>query len=249
MFGSYKPLHEVGGRPLISRVIDEVRKISQEVIVSVRDEKQRRGIEEVVEVDFIVDEDLPCPGPVRGILTSVQRLPAMVIPADLPWVEGRALLELQERCLHFSRSFDVCGFTWARRSSRELESAILILNSREPLNLVRRACGIKRTRVTDIHRAAEGHVLIGAGLLGEAWRLADLDLPTGSPPRGGEWEPEVLIYLKGAVGHPYRSLINYLESSDVEGAIHSLRVEMGIYEEVSTIEAHIRRDLDLLMSE
>ena len=245
-FGSYKPLYMIGGKPLIGRVVEGAKEISPRVVVSVRNEEQRRKLEGIVDAEFVIDEDLPCFGPVRGILSSAKLLPTLILPADLPWLNGEVAMEFHRRCLEASKGFDVCGLAWMRGPSRDLESTVMIVNSHEPLELVRRACGMKRTRVTDVHRAAGTQVIIGAGMIADAWRLSDMDLPDTEPPSERDWDPEILIYMKEAMRHPYRHLVEALESSDPGEAIRYLETELGIYREIPTLRTHVMRDLKAL---
>ncbi|MCE4623673.1 MAG: nucleotidyltransferase family protein [Caldisphaeraceae archaeon] len=96
-FGDDKLSYMLDGKPLISRVIDESRKVSDNVYISTTDYEFER-LEQIIkekEVGVIFDDpSLGCEGPLRGIATSIGKIEAeyyLFLPGDVPWIREESL--------------------------------------------------------------------------------------------------------------------------------------------------------------
>ncbi len=244
-FGSNKLIYKVEGEEIIKRVAKAVREITDNAVLSVRNGSMGKFLSGLTGLDYIVDSKLPCSGPIRGVLSTVKEENTLIIPADLPWIDGRVLSSFIELCTEFGRS-QICGLLWSSKDSRILDSMTALIGSIEHLNYVRRSCSLKKTRVTDLHRAADSLLLISAGLLPEPWRMLDVDTPEDLSRIEGEWLKEVLMIRQMVFNSPYRRGIEMLEAGNLKKAKEMFKLELSIYSGIDNLEAHIAKDMSLI---
>jgi molybdenum cofactor guanylyltransferase len=95
--GRDKRFVEVGGQPLIRRVVDAVATVADEVLVVTRpDDSSLDGMEGV----RVVHDRRPDAGPVGGMESAAQEAPGpivLVVAADMPWLATPLLVELVAR--------------------------------------------------------------------------------------------------------------------------------------------------------
>ncbi|MDK2372141.1 MAG: nucleotidyltransferase family protein [Candidatus Korarchaeota archaeon] len=239
-FGRDKLTYKIDGKEIIVMVAEAAREITEKVILSVRSDEDGERLSKLTGLDYRVDEPLPCTGPIRGVLSSVKEEYTLLLPADLPWVDGDVLKSFLGICR--SSSVHICGLLWSAKG-RYLDPMIAHIRSLEPLIHVRRACPLKNVRVTDIHRAASSLLMISAGLLDDPWRLLDVDRPEDLTRREGKWEKELLYIAPRTLGDPYRRAIEELERGSLSRAREMFNLELLVFQDVENIRDHVSRDL------
>ncbi len=239
-FGRDKLTYKVNGREMLVRVAEAARTVAEKVVLSVRSEENGERLSKLTGLDYRVDEPLPCTGPIRGVLSSVREEYTLLLPADLPWVNGDVLKSFLEVCKE--SPVQICGLLWSA-SGRYLDPMIAHIRSLELLTYVRRACHLKNVRVTDVHRAASSLLMISAGLLDEPWRLLDVDRPEDLARREEKWERELLYIAPRTLGDPYRRAIEELERGSLSGAREMFNLELSIFWDVENIRDHVSKDL------
>ncbi len=241
-FGRDKLTYKVKGKEIVVRVTEAALAVAKRVVLSVRSGEDGERLSELTGLDYRIDESLPCEGPVRGVLSSVRREETLLLPADLPWIDGITLRSFLGVCKGSSNQ--ICGLLWsASASGRYLEPLIALIKSLDPLHYVRRACYLKSVRVTDVHRAASSILMVSAGLLTDPWRLLDVDRPEDLMRREGKWEKELLQVIPRALGDPYRRAIDGLERGSLTRAREMFNLETVMFQDVENIRAHVLKDL------
>lgn len=238
-FGSNKLLHKVNGKEMIRRVVEAASQVGRRVVLSVRNEGQGEILSKLTGINYIVD--LNCSGPMGAVISAVPRYGrTLILPGDLPWVDAEVLNEFMELAYKISDS-EIHGIIWP--SSKVLDSVIVLLNSYEPVLYLKKACSLKKTRMTDLHRASRSLTLMSPGLLKEGWRLTDTDrleeLKQGLTPQQGKW----FTIRQEALGCPYRSAIDYLSKGDLRRAVENFELELAMYKDIENLRAHIARDI------
>ncbi len=244
-FGSNKLLYKVEGEEIIRRVAKAAIELADEIVLSVRNDSMGELLSKLTGLPYIVDKELPCSGPAKGILSAVKEGNTLIIPADLPWVNGEALSSFVKSCTEFGRA-QVCGLIWSSKDGRILDSMTALIDSIDPLDYVRRSCFLKKTRITDLHRAAESLLLISAGILPEPWRMLDVDRPEDLFRNKGKWLEEVIMIRQLAFNNPYRIYIEMLEIGNLRRAKEMIELELSIYRGIDNLEAHLIRDLNYI---
>ncbi len=239
-FGRDKLTYKVNGREMLVRVAEAALAVAEKVILSVRSEEDGERLSKLTGLDYRIDEQLPCTGPIRGALSSVKEEYTLLLPADLPWVNGDVLKSFLGMC--GDSSVQICGLLWSTQG-RYLDPMIAHIHSLEPLIHVKKACPLKNMRVTDIHRAASSLLMISAGLLDEPWRLLDVDRPEDLVRREGKWEKGLLYIAPRTLGNPYRRAIEELETGSLNGAREMFNLELSIFWDVENIRDHVNKDL------
>ncbi len=244
-FGSNKLLYKIEGEEIIRRVAKAVSGVADDIVLSVRNESMGQLLSKLTGLSYIVDSELPCSGPIRGVLSTVNEGNTLIIPADLPWIDGGTLSSFIDLCIEFGSS-QICGLIWSSRDSRILDSMTALINSVECLNYVRKSCLLKKTRVTDLHRAAESLLLISAGLLPEPWRMLDVDTPEDLSRIEGEWLKEVIAMRQVVLNNPYRRGIEMLEAGNLRKAREMFKLELSIYDSIENLKAHVTKDMKFI---
>ncbi len=124
-----------------------------------------------------------------------------------------------------------------------MDSVIVLLDSYEPVLYLKMACSLKKTRMTDLHRASRSLTLLSPGLLKEGWRLSDVDRLEELKQEPTLHQGEYMIIRQEALGCPYRSAINYLSKDDVRRAVKNFELELAMYKDIENLRAHITRDI------
>ncbi|MEM3398239.1 MAG: NTP transferase domain-containing protein [Nitrososphaerota archaeon] len=154
-FGEDKYLWRIQDKPLISIPANAARSISDKILLLVRSyERASQLLEELrINVDgFILDDpSINCSGPLRGMLTALFTVEAdeyLIIPGDMPWIDGRSLKCFVDICR--SSNVDCGSIIWGNGS---LSSTIQYFtkNARRNLGIVRELRGIYG-RATDTFR-------------------------------------------------------------------------------------------------
>jgi molybdopterin-guanine dinucleotide biosynthesis protein A len=107
-FGANKLLRHIDGRPVVGRVMDALRGVTDRLYVSVTDEAPLEQIREAAGCDVKVIQDLPgvgCVGPALGISSSLISVKAdhyLIVPGDIPWLDT----ETTKRFVRFSLDSD-----------------------------------------------------------------------------------------------------------------------------------------------
>lgn len=102
-FGSDKLRFPVDGRSMLAHVVEVMREVAEEVVVSVRDPRTPGRLEKSLpsRVRWVPDRtDLAGAGPGAGMLTALVGADSrelLFLPGDMPWVEAEALRELLRR--------------------------------------------------------------------------------------------------------------------------------------------------------
>ena len=233
-FGSDKLMYEIEGSPIIERVVKSAATVAEEVLVITNTDERAEKLSKILEVDVLADGDVPCKGPVRGILTAGYRGPTLVLPADLPWVNGRVLHELVW-------AFDSLGSADVHGVYKEgnLEPLIMLITSEKTFKVVEEACFLKGGRASDFHRAADSLLLLNLRSLAEGWRLMDADRPEDLKPK--PWVKGSLEFkFRRLNSHYLRGLKELREGNFLEAA--------GLYElealtwDLGNVRAHCLKD-------
>lgn len=243
-FGSDKLLYRVEGKEIIKRVVEAARLLAEDVVLSVRNEETGEKLSKLTGASFEVEEDFPCSGPVRGLLTSFRGGDTLLLPADLPWIDSSALASFIDLCGELG-THQVCGLLWSAQG-RNLDTLISLIRSDEPLSYVKRACFLKKTRISDVHRASSELLMVSAGLIPDPWRFLDLDTPGDLERRGGRWEREAIHLSLKALDSPYRAALEGLEMGSYQLAREKFNLELGLFMSlgIENISSHIRKDLE-----
>lgn len=97
-FGSYKIVHRLGGRPLISILMDRVSMEDVDTYISVRFGWQEEAISRHVDVDGYIYDEVSMEGPLSGIISALERLGGyrhvMFIPGDNLWIDSKAITHI-----------------------------------------------------------------------------------------------------------------------------------------------------------
>ncbi|MCF8884945.1 MAG: nucleotidyltransferase family protein [Nitrososphaerota archaeon] len=153
-FGCDKYLWNVNDKPIISIVAFALREISDRIYLLTRDKTRAAQLSEITGVEnYILDDvNINCGGPLRGLLTALLKVDSeeyLIIPGDLPWIDGLSLKRFVERC---RESRAECGsIVWGDGS---LSSTIQYFNSdaRQYLSEIAKLRGIYG-RATDTFRS------------------------------------------------------------------------------------------------
>ena len=109
--GIFKPLLELGGKPLIGWILDNLSDLSKRMTIVVHDHLQRDLISSrVMEARILVDE-YRISAPMIGALTGARAARAPMIflmAADQPFLGAEVVLKLVDGC----REFDACAPRW-----------------------------------------------------------------------------------------------------------------------------------------
>lgn len=108
--GQEKALIEIGGQPIIHRVINVAENVASEIVVSCRDKKQKQVLDDVVSVPLVVDERVGV-GPLMGIYSGFKRMGSdyvAVVACDMPHLNTDVLGLLFGR----ARGHDVAIPVW-----------------------------------------------------------------------------------------------------------------------------------------
>lgn len=243
-FGSNKLLYRFEGKEIIMRVVEAARPIAEEVVLSVRNEEIGEKLSKITGASYEAEKDLPCSGPVRGLLSSFRDGDTLLLPADLPWIDSTTLTSFVDLCNDLGTS-QVCGLLWSAQG-RNLDTLLSLIRSSEPLFYVRRACFLKKARVSDMHRASSDLLMVSAGLLPDPWRFLDVDKPEDLKRRDGEWKKEALYLSLKTLGSPYRAALDDLEMGRPLDARDKFNLELKLFTNlgVENVSSHIRKDLE-----
>ncbi len=101
-FGQDKALVELGGKPLIKRVVDSVLKIVDEIVVVTSSEEHASKYEQVLgpHVKFAFDKDEakgPLVGAISGFEAATQKY-SLLLPSDTPFISVEVVKLLFELC-------------------------------------------------------------------------------------------------------------------------------------------------------
>ncbi|GEM_PF-3399584 len=242
-FGRDKLTYRIDGKEILVRVIEAAQAVAGKVVLSVRREEDGERLSKLTGLEYRVDEPLPCTGPIRGVLSSIKRENTLLLPADLPWMDGDALRSFLDVCESFSAQ--ICGLLWSS-TQKYLDPMIALIKSTEPLVYVRRACGLKGVRVTDVHRAASSIAMVSAGMLVDPWRFLDVDRPEDLILRDEEregWNEEILLLIPRNLGNPYRKAIEGLERGSLDQVREMFNLELGMFRGVENVRAHVAKDI------
>ena len=193
-FGSLKVLAVFKGKPLILRVVEELSSLTDEVYVSVSYHVYERiaGILGGLKPVFDVENGLlRCRGPMLALASSLAQVDSdyyIVVPGDAAWVRAEVLQEL----LGFSIRVQA---PVAPLLEEGYINPLFVAGPRRPLLEASLWSCIVRgedARATDLFRAAEAFMAVGAGVLGGSRAFSTVN------------EPSDMVEREGDVGGPRR---------------------------------------------
>ncbi len=233
-FGRDKLLYPVEGKPILVRVVESVREVVERVIVVTNGERRAKTLKEMLGVPVLVDRDMPCSGPVRGVLTAGFIGPTLVLPADLPWITKEAVEELISS-FEGAGSAEVYGVYY----KEAVESLITLVVKEAPFRAALEACRLKGARVTDFHRSAESLLLMNLMSLRHGWRFADVDRPEDLTPK--PWQGQGLEFRYRRFNDLYIKAMEALKEGQVKRAVELFELE-GRTWEFGNVKAHCLKD-------
>lgn len=90
--GEEKSLKIVRGKRMICRVIDSISGIVDEIIISVRDEEQRKRVYEFIPQQFpFVYDEIPDIGPLSGVYSGLRKASGdyvVILACDMPFINS-----------------------------------------------------------------------------------------------------------------------------------------------------------------
>lgn len=151
-----KALQKLDGKTLLNRVINSVRGITGEVILSVKAEPRKRKYREALkeesisDIRIVTDENALCRGPLRGIMTCLKHVSkeqTLTIPCDVPLMKP----DLLDHLFNSLEDCDVAVPTWGNGN---LEALIGAYSSEKMTKIAKALCLLGRQRPDDLFRSA-----------------------------------------------------------------------------------------------
>lgn len=150
-----KALYPIGEKPMISIVIERLSEVADEIIVAggkrAKEYEQRLGVTAVEDADGLI-------GPLAGIYGGLLRCRSdtfIVLPNDVPFIEGRVLRDLARE----SSSYEIVS---PILPNGVVETAMIAGSSRTAKWILSLLAGKGRAKVADLHRGSPSLLLIDA---------------------------------------------------------------------------------------
>ena len=163
-YGSPKALARVDEETFLERAYSRVSRATGYACIALRDPSgDLLDLSRSISDCIVYDRDLPCQGPLRGLISSIKAVQAeyyLYVPVDYPLVEAHTLENLAS--LVINEEF-LGGTVLLWRGY--LASSIGVL-SRDALGVANRICSVKgrRAGLSDLYRV-KGMVLVGWSVL------------------------------------------------------------------------------------
>jgi len=158
-----KALVELLGKPLLIRAVENVRKVVEEVIICVNNEKRKAQYAEVLtkhsvkNVRLLIDEPSNhLGGPIVGILTGLIATKAdycFTLPSDMPLLQPKVI----DYMFNSAKDTRVVVPMWP---NGRLETLTMVLKKPDVLEIAKTLCMLRRPRSDDIIRGALNVLLI-----------------------------------------------------------------------------------------
>jgi|DewCreStandDraft_3_1066083.scaffolds.fasta_scaffold00164_4 molybdopterin-guanine dinucleotide biosynthesis protein A len=152
-----KALHQIDGRPMISRTYDTISRVADSIVISIGLDKSRIDIYREYVGDAIYAEDIDgLRGPLSGILAGLLKCPgdrAIVVPVDMPYIEKGVLESILSSLDSYTIASPVLpnGLVETTVAALRREYGVSIQD------ILRRR---SRSRVADLHRGAPSVYLL-----------------------------------------------------------------------------------------
>ncbi len=178
-FGGDKLTTNVGGRPVLTRVLNVLGEISDEVYLSVSSESQAKSLAGVAPsaVRLILDDDsLGFGGPAAGICTSLLKIKSdsvLFVPADIPWVDAISLRRLVRA--RIAADSQVGTIFWDDGTT---ENLVQSYHNSHPIEEIREMAHARSGvfRATDFLRGVKNTLYVDGSLVAETSRtFSDVD--------------------------------------------------------------------------
>ncbi|NVM04054.1 MAG: molybdenum cofactor guanylyltransferase [Candidatus Helarchaeota archaeon] len=166
-----KAIVEIEGKPILIRLIEILKQITDEIIIIVNnDERKQTYLELLKKFDIklakiYIDEKGNCKGALLGILTGMKQVKTnfcMVLPCDLPYIKVQTLKLLLE---DLSKS----GITLFAHKSGVIEPLPACISVKHCLKVIKLVCKLGKRRIDDIFRGYTELVLV------ISWRVQSFD--------------------------------------------------------------------------
>ena len=158
-----KALAELDGKPLLIRVIENVRDVVDEVVVCVNDGERKSKYTQVLKtysisnVKIVVDEETShISGPNVAIMSGLKAIQTdycLTLPCDMPFLKP----SVTEYMFSEAEGFEVVVPMWP---NGRLETLIMVLERPSSLEIASTLCMLKRPRSDDIPRGASKTLLV-----------------------------------------------------------------------------------------
>ena len=204
-----KALVELLGKPLLIHAVENVRKVVDEVVICVNNEKRKAQYAEVLKKHsvkngrLLIDE--PCNrlgGPIVGILTGLIAVKAdycFTLPSDMPLLQPKVI----DYMFNSAKDARVVVPMWP---NGRLETLTMVLKKPDVLEIAKTLCQLRRPRSDDIIRGALNVLLIS--IVGEI----------------KAFDPE----LKSFININSQADLTRLQPRQAQGAVaESLRLNLG----------------------
>lgn len=244
-FGSDKALATFKGRLFIEIAFSQISYISREVCISL----SHRSSQEVIKTakrltDCIVfDQQLPCQGPIRGVLTGLETLKDDIIyvTVDHPYLRPETIAEFHRQIQAYN------PFSATIISSRDTSSHSIGYLSKHIVDQVHKICKAKeRTRLIDVYRL-QNSLFIGWSLLtNDPIEFTNVNVP-GFQPRESIDKVNDIVYIN----HNYFiSFIHKLVNGYRLEALALLLQEKQLYSrlDLKFLLKYVYRDIEYMLS-
>lgn len=153
---------DLNRKPILIRLIEILKSITDEILIIVNDEKRRNMYIELLKkfhiqgIKIYIDEVNRCKGPLLAILTGISRVNTdycLILPCDLPYIKIETLRFLIEN----SNNSDIALFIYP---NGEIEPLPVFLKVKSCWSIIKLICGLGKRRIDDIYRACANIILI-----------------------------------------------------------------------------------------
>jgi molybdopterin-guanine dinucleotide biosynthesis protein A len=158
-----KALAQLSGKPLLLHVVENARKVVDEVVVCVSDETRKTNYAEVLQkhnlckVKFVVDEKIShVNGPNVAIMTGLKAASAdycVTIPCDMPLIKP----EIINYLFDVAEGSQVAVPMWP---NGRLETLVMVLERDSAAEITETLCRLRRPRSDDIIRGASRVIFV-----------------------------------------------------------------------------------------
>ncbi|MFX0138849.1 MAG: molybdenum cofactor guanylyltransferase [Candidatus Hodarchaeota archaeon] len=157
-----KAIVEIEGKPILIRLIEILKQITDEIIIIVNNDQRKQTYLELLKkfdiklAKIYIDEKNNCKGALLGILTGMKQVKTnycLILPCDLPFIKVDTLNLLLE---YLSNS----GITLFAHKSGIIEPLPACISVKNCLEVIKLVCKLGKRRIDDIFRGYTELVLV-----------------------------------------------------------------------------------------
>jgi molybdopterin-guanine dinucleotide biosynthesis protein A len=151
-----KALFEINGIPMILRIYDTLKRIVDEIVVSIESKDKIDKYREYVDVDYFILDKHVFEGPLDGIYSCLNELKAEIllfVPNDMPFITDKLLTIIIDKSLDY-------GLVSPILPNGLIETSIIGMNKNVLHDYIHLLTEWKRAKIADLHRAVPNVYLV-----------------------------------------------------------------------------------------